>query len=54
MGAAWDVHRRHGPGVQAGIVHTGGEGTGGGVEVLDLLWLAAGSVQPLGQGDGVV
>ena len=37
------------PMIDAGIVHTGGEGTGGGIEVLYLLRLVAGAVQKLRQ-----
>ena len=54
MGALRHVDGLHGAGVQTGVVHAGGQGAGGGVEVLDLLRLPPGPVQPLGQGDGVV
>ena len=41
MGALGHVHRLHGPGVDLRVPHAGGEGTRGGVEILDLLRLAA-------------
>ena len=49
MGRLRDKHRLHGPGVDAGVPHAGGQGAGGGVEVLDLLGHVALPVQPLGQ-----
>ena len=53
VGRFGDVDGFHRPGVQAGVIHAGGQGAGGGVEVLHLLRLAAGLVDPLGHGDGV-
>ena len=37
MGAAGYIHRLHGPGVQASVIHHRGERRGSGVEILDLL-----------------
>ena len=41
MGICWHIDLLHGPGVKAGVVHDGGQGRGGGVEVLHLLRIVA-------------
>ena len=37
VGIHWNVHLLHGPGIQACVIHTGGDGGRRGVEILDLL-----------------
>ena len=54
MGCFGHIDPLHGGGINAGIVHTGGDGAGSGVEVLHLLRLAAQPVQILGQGHRVL
>ena len=54
MGVGGDIHWLHGPGIQAGIVHDGGDGGGGWVEVLDLLRHIAQVPQVLRQLDGLL
>ena len=49
VGRLGDKYRLHGPGVQAGVPHAGGQGARSGVEVLDLLRHVALLVQPLSQ-----
>ena len=49
VGVPGHVDLLHGPGVDAGVPHAGGEGPRRGIEVLDLLGLAAGPVQKLRQ-----
>ena len=49
VGRFGDEHRLHGPGIQAGVPHTGGQGAGGGVEVLHLLRHMSLLVQPFSQ-----
>ena len=54
VGVRGDVDLLHGPGVQAGIVHDGGQGGGGGVEVLDLLRVVAHLPDVFRQFDGLL
>ena len=53
VGAAGHIYGRHVAGVDAGVVHAGGDGAGGGVKVLHLLGLVACPVQELRQTHGV-
>jgi len=53
MEALCNIHALHGDGVNAGIVHTGGDGAGGGIKVLHLLGLAAGLVEKFRQSNRV-
>ena len=49
VGRFGDKYRLHGPGIQAGVPHAGGQRAGGGVEVLDLLGHMALPIEPLRQ-----
>ena len=49
VGIGGHIHFLHGAGIDAGIVHTGGQGAGSGVEILHLLGLPSALVEPLGQ-----
>ena len=54
MGCLGDKHRLHGPGIQTGVPHAGGQGAGSGIKVLDLLGHVALLVEPLGQLDRIL
>ena len=50
MGIFCDIDRLHGAGINAGVVHTGGQSSRGGIEVLHLLGLAAVLMEELCEG----
>ena len=54
VGRAGDEDRLHGAGVQAGVPHAGGQGAGGGIEVLHLLRHVSLPVEPLRQLDRIL